>query len=103
MFVMPFSSFWISSGLYPSVVVSEIFLLKRRVRKLKGFRPSVISLVCVLAYMDSFIDVVRSRGCTLSAEKNFCGLGSESLFASAALFRFSYGVSGSVSAIFGCA
>ncbi len=73
MFVMPFSSFWISSGLYPSVVVSEIFLLKRRVRKLKGFRPSAIRVVCVLAYMDSFINVMRGRGCTLSAEKFFEG------------------------------
>jgi hypothetical protein len=76
MFVMPFSSFWISLGLYPSVVVSEIFLSKSRVRKFKGFRPLIIRLVCVLAYMDSFINVMRGRGCTLSAEKKFCGLSS---------------------------
>ena len=68
MFVMPFSSFWISWGLYPSVVVSEIFLSKSLVRKFKGFRPSIIRLVCVPAYMDSFIRVMRGRGCTLSAE-----------------------------------
>jgi hypothetical protein len=80
MLFMPFSSSWISLGLYPSVVVSEIFLSKRRVRILKGFQPSVISLVCVLAYMGSFINIKRGRGCTLSAEKNFCGLSSGFLF-----------------------
>jgi hypothetical protein len=80
MFVMSFSSFWISWGLYPSVVVSEVFLSKRRVRKLKGFRPSVISLVCVLAYMGSFVNVICGRGCTLSAGKNFCGGSSGFLF-----------------------
>ena len=71
MFVMPFSSCWISLGLYPSVVVSDVFLSKSLVRILKGFRPSVIRLVCVLAYMDSFVSIMRGRGCTLSAEKNF--------------------------------
>ena len=55
MFVMLFSSCWISFGLYPLVVVSEIFLSKSFVRKFKGFRPSIIRLVCVLAYMGSFI------------------------------------------------
>ena len=87
MFVMSFSSFWISRGLYPSVVVSEVFLSKRRVRKLKGFRPSVISLVCVLAYMGSFISIMRQwRGCTLSAGKNFCGPSSGFLFVFCGLF-----------------
>ena len=55
MFVVLFSSSWISFGLYPSVVVSEVFLSKSFVMKLKGFRPSVIRVVCVLAYMGSFI------------------------------------------------
>jgi len=80
MFVMLLSSFWISFGLYPSVVVSDVLLSKSRVRKLKGFRPSVIRVVCVLAYMGSFISVMCGRGCTLSAEKIFRGLDSGFLF-----------------------
>ena len=37
MFVMPFSSFWISFGLYPSVIVSDVLLSKSFVRKFKVF------------------------------------------------------------------
>jgi hypothetical protein len=55
--------------LYPSVVVSEIFLSKSFVRKFKGFRPSIIRLVCVLAYMGSFITC--ALGMYVECRKNF--------------------------------
>jgi len=80
MVFVPFRSSLIWLGSYPSVVVSEVFLSKRRVRMLKGFRPSVVRFVCVLAYMGSFIDIKRGRGCTLSAEKFFCEWSSGFLF-----------------------
>ncbi len=57
---MPFSSCWTSLGLYPSIVSSDVFLSRRRVRKLKGLRRH-FKLLSDLAYMDSSIDFIVSR------------------------------------------
>lgn len=59
MFLVLSSSCWIWLGLYPSVVVSEVFLSMRRVMMFMGFQPLVMSVVCVLAYMGSFVNVMR--------------------------------------------